>query len=271
MAIEDDVQEITGSRAESETWNGAFTASRKVLTPWSTRASAMTAILTWPGQVYPGRAGVYAKSVSCRPVPAEEQGSGAWASYEYAELTINYKSPTPFDPLADDSGPSTIVFSESIEPTSEFMRLSSTGLTWFSDDVALTAGEAPGRLECGFNYVFTRYQWAPSSGQVADILSLVGTVNGADVTSIVLGATFPSETLLFIDPSFQREWNSAGNNTLTGVFRMAYRAKINPSEGGWNQVWRPNKAGGAGYDKIKDETGSQLLLYPHGDFTKIKV
>jgi len=276
MAID---YELDGSPKEHFSWNGLFVATRKLVCPWTDRLTEKATLLTPPGATYPGMTSAFARTVDIEGF-GEQKGSGLIAAYDKAILTVAYRTAALGDPVRQDNGLGTeIVFAEDVEPCTEFQRMSEEGLTWATGGRALTEAEAPGRIVAGFTYVFTRFGWEPSSYTMAAVLGLVGCVNQETISSLTLGVDFEPETLFFLDPSFHREWDSAGNAKLTATFRMAYRYKSpvtarNGGKGGWNQFWRSD--GGddenGGFDEIKNEKGNVVLYAPPSDlFTEIRV
>ena len=147
------------------------------------------------------------------------------ASYEDALVVTEYiwDRKTPQSNGAD-------LFSETLEPTAEFLTLDYTQFRWQNGD-PLTEGEAPGMLQRGLDYVLTHHnlQAIPSAA-----LSLIGAVNDAPVTSYTLGLCFAAGTLLFNPPCCQRRVAVGPNPTLT--WTVTYRLTYKPQ--GWNYFWR---------------------------------
>lgn len=263
--------EMHGSPNEAMTRFGVFTATRRLRCDWSTRLADMQTLVTWPGHVYPHRAGVFALSASALPAPGEQKGSGVEASYDEAILTVNYSSPAPGEPRqsSDGGGATEIIFSETIEPTTEFLTLDSEGFTWL-DNTPLGDKIRLGRLECGFSYVFTRHNWDASADDFVYALSLVGLTNEVSVDARTLGLIFSPETLLVLDPSFSQSWDEQGNAKMSVTFRLAYKGKSSPadgSKGGWNQYWRADTGD---YDQVKKPDGTVHENYPQSpNFHKI--
>lgn len=257
--------EMHGSPTERQEWNGAFSATRRLRCNWNTRFADIATLLNFPGSVYPGKSGVYATSAGCLPRPGKQKGSGTTASYDEAILTVNYESPSFNAPQnGDDYGHPGLVFSETIEPATEFQTIQSDGLRWASDHMELPPNVPLGRRICDSVYVFTRYMWTPSKLQFDAMEDVRGMVNQNPVTMLLPPyRVFESETLLFADPSYRYELDGAGNHTWTGIFRFEHK------KGGWNKYWRKDMAPVPGYDSLETLIGVPVPPYESVAFESI--
>lgn len=191
---------------------------------------------------------------SCGAVP--DHGAyitvGQACVYEHALVTVNYSHN-----IVD-------VFSESLEPTAEFITVDHKQFRWgAADGEVLLEGEAPGFLLRSCNLVRTLYN-LPSLP--ADILSLVGMSNDDDYTSTLLGLTFPEETLLFQPPMPSRTF------TTTGTTGWTLQMKFSSKPQGWNKFWRgsilgvnPGEVGN--WDEIYHINGGLYKPHPPADFS----
>lgn len=225
---------------------------------WADRFLLMADLLSnmrvWPngGFTIPPKA----QACSCIPVPGAYIQVGQACVYELAEVTVNYSHK-----IVD-------VFSETLEPTAEFITADHKQFAWVDEVIpaeeeggedtftgpVLLEGEAPGFLLRSCNLVRTLYNipTLPS-----DILTLVGMSNDDDYTSALLGITFPTETLMFCPPQPSRTFNSVGTEGWT--LQMKFACKPN----GWNKFWRPAANGGnGGWDQIY-HIESKGLYKPH--------
>lgn len=151
------------------------------------------------------------------------------------------------------------LFSESLEPTADFITLDHRYFRWGSAaGECIKQGEAPGRLRRGMNLLRTNYNVsAPLSTQ---LLTAIGGVNDTAYTSTVLGLTFPIGTLLFTPPVLDMSVDTLGSDGWTVAMKFMYRAE------GWNSYWRAKTQS---YDDIYIAGGGQYLNYPLEDMTDL--
>lgn len=218
---------------------------------WADRFTLMADLLAnmrvWPngGFTVPPKA----QSCSSAPFAGQYLTVGQACVYEHALVTVNYSHK-----IVD-------TFSESLEPTAEFVTVDHLQFRWTSPDGdQLLPAEAPGFLLRSCNLVRTLYQLPALP---IDILDLIGMSNDDDYTSALLGLTFPTETLMFNPPLPSRTFNSAGTQGWT--LQMKFQYKPN----GWNKFWRAAaNAGEGGWDKIFHvEEGGQYKPHPPADFS----
>lgn len=222
-----------------------LTADVQLKCPWADRYGILNTILLTPSEwPYLPDAGLYAVSGSIQPftgTPGEFiDGSPSGLSYDEALLAVHFET---LD-IPESEGPGEL-YSESIEPTAEFLTIPHTKFRWGSGTGdALEPEEAPGRLEVGLDYVIT---WQKVATIPAAALSLIGCVNNSDVTSPSLGLTFGAGTLLFNPPKISRTVSLGGTNYFTMQIRLTYRRN------GWNWFWRADKLPNPGWDQIYPE------------------
>ncbi len=201
---------------------------------WEDRWALMEEILLPFGWRYPhypvpppgyGDVRPIATSCGCKPFLAKNEGEGQECAYDTALITVQFQPSriTEEEETYD-------IYAESIEPTAEFLTLDHSLFAWGSaNGDALKPDEAPGRVERGLDYVYTRYRQATLP---AKILTLPGSVNASAITSASLGLTFAAETLLFNPPSIDRTMATDGSDGFTSVYRLSYKKP------GWNVYWR---------------------------------
>jgi len=218
---------------------------------------------TWWQYILSGVA--YVLGFEAQPYSTEEAqlGTGSTTDYEKALVTVYYgRTASGGDPT------STAAYSESLEPTAEFLTLDYSEYTWGDDSGAAKApvlkeNESPGRLVRGLDYIFTRYNQTtvPSAA-----LSLVGFVNTAAVTASSLGITFGAQTLLFNPPTISRTVDATGVGSWTITYRMTYKPNWQGGvEKGWNWFWRAEEDE---YQQIYHKwTSSVVAVYPNAAFT----
>lgn len=241
--------------SQSENWSEEKIATVVQLKcAWSQRQGVMSNLLTyakaWP---YHSQATAFAKTGSIQPFPGEagtRLGSGY--SYEFALLTVNFES---LNKVEGEDPEEVTIFSESIEPTAEFLTLPTDGFYWDNTQtVALKEGESPGRLQIALDYCVTFYKLPVIP---AAALTLIGKVNNASVSSPSLGLTFAAETLLFNPPRINRNVTINGDNSYTMQCRYSYRPT------GWNQFWRAKTQAWA---SIYDDAGTQYKNFQTASF-----
>lgn len=148
------------------------------------------------------------------------------------------------------------LFSESIEPTAEFVRLDHRFFRW-SSGVPLTEGEAPGVLRRELKLVRKNFnEFAVPTA----VLTLPGAVNNAPYTSSMLGLTFNSETLLFAPEPVDRTVTTAGSSGYN--YTLAFHFKPN----GWNKYWRPQSQS---WESIYLADGTEYKSYPPESFASL--
>lgn len=152
--------------------------------------------------------------------------------------------------------PTRTLFSETIEPMVEFVRLDHRFFRWASG-VPLTEGEAPGIIRREFKLVRKNFNklFVPTG-----IITLPGSVNRDPYTSSLLGVTFNPETLLFGPDPVDRTVTSAG----TAGFNYSLSFHFKPN--GWNKYWRPQSQA---WESIYLASGVEYKSYPPEDLSSV--
>lgn len=247
-------EEVDGSSRESFSEDGV-SCSVDLRCPWSERHDLLTNILgnqlLWP---YFSSVPCRAASASAMPMPGGVgTQDGAGYAYETALISLTFE-------IRDiEEGENTNIYSESLEPTAEFLTLPHDDFRWGSSEGdEIKSAEAPGRLELGFDYVVSLYGLSSIPGAV---LSLPGKCNNGSVTSPSLGMTFGDETLLYNPPTISRTVTTEGDSKYTMQTRLTYR----PS--GWNKFWRPKTAS---YEAMFHKDGSGAYKnFPPASFSGV--
>jgi len=206
-----------------------------------------------------------ANVVSMGAVPYDnniaQMGSGSEAAYEKALVTVEYAR----TPAENQTSPD--AFSESLEPTAEFLTLDPTKFAWLKqgDPAAiykLAENEAPGKLLRGLAYVHTRYN---QTSIPADVQTLLGCINADAVIALTLGRTFEAHTLLYTPPTLIRTVNEEGIGTWTITRRFIYKPNWEDGSAmGWNYFWRAETQK---YERIYlYNTDTPVDVYPEANF-----
>jgi len=238
----------------------AFETTVQLKCRWDQKIAVMNNMLIGPSEwpYLPGQ-GIYASRASSVPFPGETgTRSGAanqFYTYDFALVTV------AFEPLSISGGENPTFFSESIEPSAEFITIPHTKFVWGTGiGTDLKPEEAPGKVLIGFDYVVTLFNVVSVPSWV---LTLVGCCNSAAVTSPSLGFTFPLQTLLFNPPKISRTVALGGSNRYQISTRYTYRRD------GWNKFWRAESNPPA-FESMyhKDLPGDVIYLnYPTADFS----
>lgn len=239
--------------SESDTFDAKKqTATVDLICPWDDRYPVLFNILfaqkEWP--YLPG-SDIRAMTGSTTAFDGSKNiDNGSANDYVDAKVTINFEWSKV---KANAPGGGTAIYSESLDPTAEFLTVPYQDFRWTNPTGdALKKEEAPGRLEIGLDYTVT---W---NGLIAIpnlALTLIGCVNNATVTSPSLGLSFGAETLLFNPPKITRAVSGTGEDKFQMITRCTFRQM------GWNAFWRAKTAtfermyhkdgGGAPYNNFK--------------------
>lgn len=257
-----DVWEEKGSPQEVFSAESGLQVSVTLRCAWDDRFAVLDDILQ-NQYTYPRCPGSQcnARTGSSRPYEGKMDSTGtgdSLATYDQALITINYTQ----DLTREDNGSGGFnIFSESLEPSAEFLTLSPAKFRWTnSSGPKLRPEEAPGKLIVGYDYVQTRYQMASIPVEV--INPGPGVVNNAAITAQLLGLTFPIETVLYQNSQPQRTISTSGVTRWT----IPSRFSIRPN--GWNKFWRPS----TGWDEIYDEDAAAIYKnYPLADLSNLLV
>lgn len=250
-----DCCEEMGSQTENyDDERGLMSASVRLRCAYEDRHDLVASICgirkAWPK----GAAGLVpvAQTASIVPVetPADVAASdGQGINYKEAIVTVNYSTK-----VVD-------AFSESIEPTAEFVQLPYQLFRWGAGDgPLLREDEAPGKLVRGLNLVRTEYNLLSLDPTV---ISLTGSCNSLPYVSPLLGLTFGVETLLYGPPNIQFKRDS------TGLASQKYDVtkKFTYSPQGWNTYFRGFTGA---YQKIYlAGSASPYNSYPIADLTPV--
>jgi hypothetical protein len=190
--------------------------------------------------------------------PGIDASTGA---YTYAKITAYY-STTEYDTQT--------LVSESLEPSTNFLTLSTEGLTWQGDGAPLYGTEAPFQMVCLMDWVYTIHQME----SIPDAFyALRGCVNQTAVYSRALNKWFEAETLLCNAPVVEREFTNWGVKTFRATFRFTYMyngVSADTSPAGWNHFPRHTITGGdISWERICDQNANWRYFYPLGNFWDI--
>jgi hypothetical protein len=221
---------------------GKFSATRKLLVDWPARELLRSALLTWPGAIYPYRADW---NVRCRHVNVEPWAgiseSGGLASYEWAILTAEYSTPNIGDAQpypADKDWAKHLnpecALSETWASSVEGVRLPYTNFTW-SDGTTILPDEAPTKPLYRGVYNLSRFYLPQVPDEAAE---WVGMVNTDPITTVLLfgGAkTFAPNTLMLGPCQMGAQISPTGLPSYQVSYPFIYREET------WLQHWRADK------------------------------
>lgn len=232
------IQELEGYPQESE-GEGKFSATRKLLVDWPARELLRSALLTWPGAIYPYRSDW---NVRCRHVNVEPWAgiseSGGLASYQWAILTAEYSTPNIGDaqPYPANKDPEkyltpSCAISETWASSVEGIRQPYTLFTW-SDGTALESDEAPTKPLYRGVYTLNRFYLPQVPDEAAE---WVGTLNSETVTTLLLFGgtkTFAPYTLMLGPAQMGAQISPLGQQSYQVSYPFIYRAET------WKKFWR---------------------------------
>ena len=255
-----------GSPHEDQDTRG-FSATRVLDCAWADRLTLVGELIS---TAYPAKAAAICVRIGVVPIEAEQLGIGAdgVCAYERALVTAEFETPR-------GDGPETVetqLMSESLEPTAEFLTLDYTKFGWgpaSGKQTPLTAGEAPGRLIRGCDYVVTYYGIATID---IAIFNLMDSVNLAALTAKTAGLTglsFAAETLLYQPPTLTRVYVGP---TLIPKWNVTMRLTYKPNwfagtAWGWN--WFYNAELGTMAQIYRIGASTPELLYTPTAFTAL--
>lgn len=204
---------------------GDVSASVDLTVPWSQRWALVGDLLN-NGRPLPdyGVGAPIALKASVKPF-GEMIAFGQSFVYSEAIVTVSYgirkfESVGPFDVVA-----------ESIEPQAEFRILPFRNFRWGSKTgVPLVEAEAPGKLEVKLMLVRQIFKVPTPLSPLA--LSATGAVHNAAYTSPLLGLSFEPETLLYLEPKFERTLRNNGSDGVNYTQQWAIK------HSGWNKYFR---------------------------------
>lgn len=251
-----DYEEIGAPTINQDSRTGKWTGKRTLKCAYADRIALMAEFLTpYPGVGHPENEFAYATGAAVLPFgKTVDSGDPDVIAWTYAKVTISYATPGTGDPIAQPDGS---VISESIEASAEFLTLDHSRFRWDSGTgPVLKAAEAPGRMNLGFDYPFARYN--VTSIPIA-AMQLIGQCNESQMSSSYLGLTFGPESILYTALTLNHRADAVGHK-IDYTMRFSYRNN-------WNEFWRLDKPGGAGYSKIYLEGGTEYKNYPLGNLT----
>jgi hypothetical protein len=148
-------------------------------------------------------------------------------SFIYSDATVSvaygirkFEAVGPFDIVA-----------ESIEPQAEFRILPWHNFRWGSKTGdPIVEAEAPGKLEMKLMLVRQIFKVPTPVNTLA--LSATGKVHDAAYSSPLLGLSFPEESLLYLEPKFERTLQNSGSGGVNYTQQWAIKYT------GWNKFFR---------------------------------
>lgn len=244
-----DCQEVYGTRRENTSIEGGIQASVQLKVVASLKDALLFDLLSnqrdWPNMLVINPPRAY--SASSSPFSSNSPVEGQSYRYDHYLVDVQYTT-----------DPDKTLFSESIEPTAEFVRLDYRFFRW-SSGAPLTEGEAPGILRRELKLVKKYYNkmFVP-----AETITKPGSVHNAPYTSPLLGLTFPAETLMYAPDPVDRTVLTSG--TAGFNFTNSFHYKPN----GWNKYWRPQTQS---WESIYLADGTEYKSYPPEDLSAVLV
>lgn len=242
-----DCTEVYGTRREEATIEGGLSASVQLKVAAANKDSLIDDLLSNQRE-YPNLNAAYkprAYRASATPITSSTAASGQGYVYDHYHVDVQYTS-----------DPQRSLFSETIEPIAEFVRLDHRFFRW-SSGVPLTEGEAPGVIRRELKLVRKYFN---RSSVPSAILTAPGSVHNAAYTSPVLGLTFPAETLLFAPEPVDRTVTTSGSQGYN--YTIGFHFKPN----GWNKYWRPQSQA---WESIYLSNGTAYKSYPPADLSAL--
>lgn len=266
--------DLPGSPAEEVSWAEANVV-RRVKCNWSERHTAGKELLGYvsgtilylPQQYQPTNSSEEWTNVYCHKIeivglgedrPGIDQSTG---DYRYAVITAYY-STTEYN--------SETLVTESLEPSTNFLTISTEGLAWQGDGSPLATTEAPYQLVPLLDWVYTLHQIDSLPDAYYDY---IGCVNATDVYSQHLDHWFPAETLLCNGPVVDREITTWGTKLFKATFRFTHLyngVSADGSPAGWNHFPRHTVTSTAiSWERICDTSANWRDFYPTMNFWDI--
>lgn len=238
-------EEIDGSPTEGFDAQG-FHATRRLKCAWSDRLTlasmlvgqtlgqtgtpgSQTIVVVLPHQ-YPHYPAASCRAVEIGPLVAKPSAYDAQArisQHEYAVVSATYRTPEAGE--GDPQDTDTIIITERLDPSVEFITVASNNLSWEPSAEPIDPVEAPGIPVRLLDYTVSVTGIASFD---ANAVLQSGVCNSIAVLAKTLNVTFPAETLLYHGFFPTRTWTTAGAQLWAGDFRFTYK----PS--GWNKFWR---------------------------------
>jgi hypothetical protein len=247
----DCAEDTDGLSISFDALTGEVTASVKLMCAWNQRWALVNDLLL-NSRVLPyyGFGAPVALNASVAPFGERYQDGQAYV-YSEAVVSVNYGI-KKYDEVGDFD-----IVAESIEPQAEFRILPYQNFRWSSKTGdPLVEAEAPGKLEMKLMLVRQIFK-VPTP---LPLLALTGTgkCHNAAYTSPLLGLTFPAESLLYLEPKFERTLRNNGNDGVNYTQQWAIKYT------GWNKFYRAKTAA---YENIYMTTNAGVD--PHKSYEAI--
>lgn len=254
-----------------------FSATRRLIIPWSDRREAYAVIMDHPGHLYPYLVNCRARSVraSMEPIgridglnPAEP----SLADYLWGILTIEYETPRFGDVQPYPEFKSPVLYAdpeasigETLDFSVEAMTLDHNLYEWSTgENRALNAQEAPFIPRVRQEYKVIRTQ---QSSIPPEVLTLPGKINDAIITPVQLNPdatptfTYAIHTLLCMSPQIAYSIDPVGAMRFDITWPMIYREET------WRKFWRGDIGD---FDTIRRKIDGTLFEFPEeADFAPI--
>jgi hypothetical protein len=248
-----------GSVQESFDEQG-FSGSVVLMCAWSARHDLVADILSnlrpWPsftGWSFPARA----RSASIKPLETQYAVADQSIIYNKALVTVNYRNK-----LDESEATGGIIFTESIEPVAQNLLLDPTHFRLGNaEGRTLKDNECPTKIDLICKIVRTLYRLPTIPAQA---FNNIYKTNDSAYSSVLLGKTFPEDTLLFQPPRTSLTVTTSGTEGYDLGMEFVY------CPDGWNKFWNPLKAGGPGYDILWDVFNDrEHKNHEQGDFSSL--
>jgi hypothetical protein len=241
-------EELQGSPVSELTSTG-FRSTRKLKCAWSDQLKLAAQLLGGsfgqtgsPGSeqvlyalphAHPLNPAAFARSVGFAPFGQSPRvtasaNSDRVASYDYAELSVQYGTPDGDGQQQPKDG-TTLLYEERLEPSTEYITVASNLLSWSAAGPPIDPLETPGVAVSILDYSIA-VEALPSFHPNAVLQ--IGVCNAGAVLAKSLNVTMPPETLLYHGFFPNRVTTTGGTLGWSGSFRLTYK----PS--GWNKFWR---------------------------------
>jgi len=179
-------------------------------------------------------------------------------TYDTAQLTVSYEvrqseeAPEEEEEKEAPEYGGTVLISESMEPSSEFITLPTKNLFWGKGDdkEAIDTLDAPAKVNSMIEWV---YNIRNATIIPINVWSIVGKINKEACSRSAYYAPYPKGTLLCGNPTIRRELTAEGYK-YDITYRFLYKLT------GWNHFPRVSKSGGEiSYERITDGTNDKNI------------
>lgn len=255
--ISSNANEVYDSARESISPDGETNASVQLDVPYDERIAIVQDLATnfrlWPKGDLSNIPRVTSVRVS-KLIGKVEFPSTESFVYELARLDVEYSTST-----AGEEKDGTLLYTETVEPSLEFLTLDPVDFLWSPSLNQLTEAEAPGKQIHGLTIKRTTYRVATIPPET---YTLIGSVNVANYNSKLLDQTFAPETLLYRPPNLLRSFSTTGTKGWTVQTSFMYKPE------GWNTFWRAES--GSYEEMIVNVEGFPTYKnYPLKDFSAL--